>query len=283
MELKPSTDFGARDFDGKGGREIHDHFFLGANTGLAAIQGDHEAAERHARFLSRQEGPRRHLRPPRGRRDRRQARSARSGPRCRRSSRAGSTWSRSSCGPSTSAIRSARAPSTPTRSGSSWSRRSGGRVIGRSGGHRRRTARSIPTRTSSTSTCSTATATGSTAATRRTSSSRSTTSRSRRAPARSSTSRLEVPEGETGPIDARGEGQLPQVRPHLHGLRLRQGEGARAADRRDGERRGAGCRSRAASRRERALADPAGLAALERLRHRPAARGRRRRADRRAS
>ena len=25
MELKPSTDFGARDFDGKGGREIHDH------------------------------------------------------------------------------------------------------------------------------------------------------------------------------------------------------------------------------------------------------------------
>ena len=42
MELKPSTDFGAKDFDGSGGREIHDHFFLGANTGLAAIKGDFE-------------------------------------------------------------------------------------------------------------------------------------------------------------------------------------------------------------------------------------------------
>ena len=45
MELKPSTDFGAKDFDGKGGREIHDHFFIGANTGLAAILGDNETAE----------------------------------------------------------------------------------------------------------------------------------------------------------------------------------------------------------------------------------------------
>ena len=52
MELKPFTDFGAKDFDAKGGREIHDHFFIGANTGLAAIQGDREAAERHARFLA---------------------------------------------------------------------------------------------------------------------------------------------------------------------------------------------------------------------------------------
>ena len=52
MELKPSTDFGARDFDGKGGREIHDHFVIGANTGLATINGDHTAAERHARFLA---------------------------------------------------------------------------------------------------------------------------------------------------------------------------------------------------------------------------------------
>ena len=42
MELKPSTDFGAKDFDGKGGREIHDHLFIGANTGLAAILGDTE-------------------------------------------------------------------------------------------------------------------------------------------------------------------------------------------------------------------------------------------------
>jgi tetratricopeptide (TPR) repeat protein len=51
MELKPSTDFGARDFDGKGGREIHDHLFIGANTGLAAILGDKETADKHARFL----------------------------------------------------------------------------------------------------------------------------------------------------------------------------------------------------------------------------------------
>ena len=28
-----SSDFGAKDFDGKGGREIHNHLFLGANTG----------------------------------------------------------------------------------------------------------------------------------------------------------------------------------------------------------------------------------------------------------
>jgi tetratricopeptide (TPR) repeat protein len=52
MELKPSTDFGAKDFDGKGGREIHDHFVIGANTGLAAINGDRESADRHARFLA---------------------------------------------------------------------------------------------------------------------------------------------------------------------------------------------------------------------------------------
>jgi tetratricopeptide (TPR) repeat protein len=52
MELKPSTDFAARDFDGKGGREIHDHLFIGANTGLATIVGDRETAEKHARFLA---------------------------------------------------------------------------------------------------------------------------------------------------------------------------------------------------------------------------------------
>jgi tetratricopeptide (TPR) repeat protein len=51
MELKPSTDFGARDFDGKGGREIHDHLFIGANTGLATFLGDQKTAERHAAFL----------------------------------------------------------------------------------------------------------------------------------------------------------------------------------------------------------------------------------------
>ncbi len=52
MELKPSNDFGAKDFDGKGGREIHDHLFSGANTGLAALLGNKDLVERHARFLS---------------------------------------------------------------------------------------------------------------------------------------------------------------------------------------------------------------------------------------
>ena len=67
MELKPSTDFGARDFDGKGGREIHDHLFIGANTGLATILGDKETAEKHAAVPEGQESPRRHLRPARRR------------------------------------------------------------------------------------------------------------------------------------------------------------------------------------------------------------------------
>ncbi len=52
MELKPSADFGARDFDGKPGREIHDHFFVGANTGLTTIRGRPDLAERHAKFLA---------------------------------------------------------------------------------------------------------------------------------------------------------------------------------------------------------------------------------------
>jgi tetratricopeptide (TPR) repeat protein len=52
MELKPSNDFGAKDFDGKGGREIHDHLFIGANTGLATLVGNKSVAERHAKFLS---------------------------------------------------------------------------------------------------------------------------------------------------------------------------------------------------------------------------------------
>jgi tetratricopeptide (TPR) repeat protein len=51
MPLTASRDFGARDFDGKGGREIHDHFFPGANTGLASIRGDAEVAKRHEAFL----------------------------------------------------------------------------------------------------------------------------------------------------------------------------------------------------------------------------------------
>ena len=52
MDLKLSNDFGAKDFDGKGGRKIHDHLFIGANTGLATILGDKETADKHARFLA---------------------------------------------------------------------------------------------------------------------------------------------------------------------------------------------------------------------------------------
>ena len=51
MNLTPSLDFGARDFDGKGGREIHNHLFLGANTGLATILGNQKAVEAHTKFL----------------------------------------------------------------------------------------------------------------------------------------------------------------------------------------------------------------------------------------
>jgi tetratricopeptide (TPR) repeat protein len=51
MELKDSSDFGARDFAGTGTRQIHDHFFVGANTGLAALAGNPEAVKRHAQFL----------------------------------------------------------------------------------------------------------------------------------------------------------------------------------------------------------------------------------------
>ena len=51
MGLKPSEQFGARDFDGKPGREIHDHLFLGANTGLPTIQGRTATAEAQAKYL----------------------------------------------------------------------------------------------------------------------------------------------------------------------------------------------------------------------------------------
>ena len=51
MNFVASNDFGARDFDGKGGREIHDHFFPAANTGLATIRERPDIAERHAAYL----------------------------------------------------------------------------------------------------------------------------------------------------------------------------------------------------------------------------------------
>ena len=91
----------------------------------------------------RQEGPRRHLRPPRRRRHRRQARRRRCDPRPRRSGRAGSISSRSSSGRSASATPSARARSTPTRSGSSWRRGRTARSSAIRGGSGP-TARSIP-------------------------------------------------------------------------------------------------------------------------------------------
>jgi tetratricopeptide (TPR) repeat protein len=62
MPLKPSADFGARDFAGTGTRSVHDHLFPGANTGLPALlardplhadraEGFRAAADRHAEFL----------------------------------------------------------------------------------------------------------------------------------------------------------------------------------------------------------------------------------------
>lgn len=52
MNLIPSSEFGARDFDGTGVRKLHNHLFLGANTGLAAIRGRADIAETHAKFLT---------------------------------------------------------------------------------------------------------------------------------------------------------------------------------------------------------------------------------------
>ena len=52
MNLVPSDDFGARNFDGKPGREIHNHLFLGANTGLTSALGFDEATESHANYLA---------------------------------------------------------------------------------------------------------------------------------------------------------------------------------------------------------------------------------------
>ena len=54
MNFIPSNDFGAKDFDGKPGREIHDHFFTAANTGLPTLLGRPEVAERHAKYLREQ-------------------------------------------------------------------------------------------------------------------------------------------------------------------------------------------------------------------------------------
>jgi hypothetical protein len=62
MPLKPSGDFGAKDFDGTGGRKVHHHLFPAANTGLPALlkldpryqhlaPGLDEAIRTHTEFL----------------------------------------------------------------------------------------------------------------------------------------------------------------------------------------------------------------------------------------
>ena len=51
MNFIASTDFGAKDFEGKGSREIHNHMFPAANTGLATIREQPDVAEVHAKYL----------------------------------------------------------------------------------------------------------------------------------------------------------------------------------------------------------------------------------------
>ncbi len=51
MNFLASDDFGAQNFDGVPGREIHNHLFPGANTGLATIRGDLDTAKVHEKFL----------------------------------------------------------------------------------------------------------------------------------------------------------------------------------------------------------------------------------------
>ena len=81
---------------------------------------------------------------------------------------------------------------------------------------------------------------------------------------------LDVPEGRRRPDHARGEGQLPQVRPQVPRLHLRQGEGAElpvvvmASDTVKLPVEGGPTVENAA------VADQGRLAALERLRDRPA-------------
>ena len=74
MELHASSDFGARDFDGKGGREIHNHLFLGRQHRPGRrSRATEDAAEAHAKFLKDKKVRVDVFAPPRGRRDRRQA------------------------------------------------------------------------------------------------------------------------------------------------------------------------------------------------------------------
>ena len=51
MNFVASTDFGAKEFDDKPGREIHDHFFPAANTGLATLVASEWARKAHETYL----------------------------------------------------------------------------------------------------------------------------------------------------------------------------------------------------------------------------------------
>ncbi len=51
MPLTASNDFGAQDYDGTGQLKIHNHLFVGANTGLARMVGNEPAIKAHQEFL----------------------------------------------------------------------------------------------------------------------------------------------------------------------------------------------------------------------------------------
>ena len=51
MPLKPSDDFGAKNFDGSGVLSIHDHLFPSANTGIAWLRDKPEITAAHQKFL----------------------------------------------------------------------------------------------------------------------------------------------------------------------------------------------------------------------------------------
>ena len=52
MNFVPSREFGAKEFDDKPGREVHDHFFPAANTGLATMIGSESARKAHEKYLA---------------------------------------------------------------------------------------------------------------------------------------------------------------------------------------------------------------------------------------
>src|SRR5262249_47593395 len=51
MPLKPSRDFGSRDFDNSGERKIHNHLFPGANTGLPHLLSQEPAHKDRAELF----------------------------------------------------------------------------------------------------------------------------------------------------------------------------------------------------------------------------------------